>query len=110
MEADKCVTMNLLIWLNCKLLKIKKEYNSLNARELSESIILWCAIPLDMVGVRVLSDCEMKFYSGATGLMIGLDSVLCFYTTYYYWNINKVSAIQSYTVLSLAIPVFSFSN
>lgn len=85
--------------------QLREDYEKLNSKEMAELIMACSAFPLNLVGVRVLSDCKLKPYTGATGLMIGLDLLLCIYTTFYYWSMNKVSAVQGYAVLSLAIPV-----
>lgn len=88
-----------------KLVQIKNKYKNYNSKELSIFIMKFCALPFNLVGIRVLSDCRLTLYSGTIGLMIVLDTFLCLYTTYYYWNINVISAIQPYTILSVAFPV-----
>lgn len=60
---------------------------------------------LRLTGINLLSDCAWSWLVLSTIILTIQFFVFSFYTTYYYWNENKISAIQIYSILGLAIPV-----
>lgn len=96
---------NIFDWVRRRRAVYGEKYRKYNARELSEHIISVSATPLHFVGINILSDCRLSALSGIIGVSVTFDFLLSFYTTYYYWNINVISAVQHFSLYSVLIPV-----
>lgn len=97
--------MKLFTWFTKKYYDYKNQYNNLNSNELFELTIHYCSKFINLIGIRILSDCRVDAFSFACVYCIFIDTLLCMYTSYYYWSINKMSAVQPYAIFAMAIPV-----
>lgn len=61
------------------------------------------------VGVRVMSDCRTTWATPIGALSILLYLICTFYTNWYYWDENKITAIQPHCLMALVVPVIKFS-
>lgn len=52
-------------------------------------------------GVHVLGECESTWRTAMAPIAVAQFLLFAFYTTYYYWNENKITAIQPYTVVAI---------
>lgn len=69
------------------------------------SLFSVCRFVLNGIGIRVLDDCERNWLT-PLGAFIGIEqALLTIYTMYYYWDVNKITAIQAISLEAIAIPV-----
>lgn len=69
---------------------------------------------LNTLGIRVLDDCVINWLT-PLGIVIGAEqTTLTLYTMWFYWNENRITAIQPLTIIAFVVPVsnlpFSFAQ
>lgn len=60
---------------------------------------------LEFLGLNVLSDCKRNWRTPFAGLCAFQYACLTFFTARYYWNENKITSIQPFTIMAVMIPV-----
>lgn len=59
----------------------------------------------NIVGIRVLNDCVNNCLTPISGLIVCEQLLLTICTMWFYWDENKITAIQPLTIVALVIPV-----
>lgn len=70
----------------------------------------FCETILSLIGINVMTDCTRSWRSSFTAITAAAYFSICYYTGWYYWNENKISAIQSFALLPIAVPVVHFGK
>lgn len=59
----------------------------------------------NLIGVNVMNDCTLSWRTLIPGLAVAIMFLAQMYTLWLYWNINKISAIQSMSVSAMQVQV-----
>lgn len=59
----------------------------------------------ELIGINVMSDCELYWLSPIAGLAILSMYISQAYTMWFYWTDNKISAIQPLAVTAMLVQV-----
>lgn len=86
-------------------INLKNKYSNLTPRELA----LLCIKITDKIsktyGNHIAGNCQFNLFSYFI-FYLAIQHILCsIYTAYYYWNLNKISSLQPFTLFALVVPV-----
>lgn len=84
---------------------VRNRYENLNPWALSRLCVNILNYIVLSVGVRVLMDAKLYFYSLIPVVAVGQHFFLAFYTIYHFWSIDKLRALQAIPAFAIAIPV-----
>lgn len=57
------------------------------------------------MGTRVMLDCKRNILTAVPPLVAGTAAVIQFYSLYFYWHINIITALQPLSIWALSAPV-----
>lgn len=88
-----------------KLNYLRNKYKSLTP----QSFALHCVEIVDrmgkIIGITLASDCRVTIYSYTTLYLAVQHNAFSVYTAWYFWNENRISSLQPFTLFAIAVPV-----
>lgn len=85
--------------------KIKDKFHAMTPYELFESCRIFVNFCGRSVGVNVLGHLRVTMITYFVALALVQQVIFTNYTFYYYWGINKLSAMTPISILAISIPV-----
>lgn len=101
----KMIFWKLLLWPLDKTRQFRWRFERATPFRKFEMMRNFAATVLRLSGIRVLSDCAWEWHGIISFVYACQCFVFALYTTYYYWDINKITAIQPYALMPFLIPV-----
>lgn len=86
----------------------EKRFENTTAMEYGLYSVKAITIALHPLGIRASTDCHVYWLSYVCAFFMTEHSLTSLYTVYYYWNINRISSIQPFTILAVSVPVSLF--
>lgn len=93
------VLARLKIWWQQQQPHSPREYAVLSVRFMNAVLV--------PVGINTGTDCRVTLYSYLCLFCVIQHTLFCCYTAFFYWDTNKISAIQPFTVVGVSGPVSS---
>lgn len=97
-------------WPGKKLTGFNRHLNALTPFKKCEIMYEIGRFLFNLIGLRILDDCVNNWLTPLSPL-IGVEQVsLTLYTAWFYWDENKITAIQPLIVLAFVVPVSQQPN
>lgn len=94
-----------LMWPREKFRATQQSVSDLTPYQKWNVVRRMCDFSLRLVGIHVVSDCEINWLTPVAGLCSLQYALLSIYTAWYYWNENRISSIQPQVIMAIMIPV-----
>lgn len=97
--------LKLLLWPRHQCRKIQLDFLNLTPYKKINVVLKMAKLVFGLAGLEVLRDCTRNWRTPFVGLGSGQYALLTFYTAWYYWDDNKITSIQPFSIMAIVVPV-----